>query len=188
MRLTGFGASEVPALLRLYPWKDATGPEDVIAEKLGDKPAFEGNARTRLGDRLEPFIAQWWAEDHGGGRIVTRNPDTLRHPEIPWLLATPDYLTPEGEPVQCKLVSTFSKKHWATEPAPWAWVQLQVELAVLGRPRGYLAAHIEGDDVLVRSYPVEFDPENFSDIVKALAPHWARVEAARAERAQRRAS
>lgn len=183
LRMSGVGSSEVPAICDIYPrtWKARSTPDSVFAEKLGG-PGFEGNARTRVGERLEPFVALWWSEDNK--RPTRRFGETVRHPKYPFALATPDYVTddPAEEIVECKVVSYFVGKHWNGEPAPWSYLQLIWQLGVTGKPRGHLAAHVQGGDELVRSYPVEFDPDLFANALSVVSRFWDRVLAARAER------
>lgn len=183
-RLNGVASSDIPAIADLLPatWKFRRGPEDAFREKLGLAPGFEGNARTRRGERLEPYIAQWWGEDQK--RAVRRNTVTAIHPRIPWAMATADYFTDDdaADLVECKLVSPWVAKSWAESPPGYCYAQVQWQMAVLGKPRAFVAAFLEGGDELVRSYPLDFDPEFFDGLLSVASRFWDRVLAARAER------
>jgi putative phage-type endonuclease len=179
-RRNGIGGSDIPAVANLYPttWKNRRGPEDVLAEKLGEVAPFEGNARTRRGDRMEPVIARFWSED--SGIAVTKNDETISHPVQPVFFATPDYLAADGSLVEVKYVGLFVGKSWVQGPPDYVLAQVQWTLGVTGRARAYVAAFIEGGDEVVRSFPVEFEPETFERLTFLATRFWQRVMEARA--------
>jgi putative phage-type endonuclease len=179
MRMNGVCSSDVPAMADLLPktWKDRRGPDDLLAEKLGEVAPWEGNARTRKGERMEPIIARIWAEDTG--REVTRNPLTIAHPVQPIFMATPDFFA-GPDLVEAKYVGFFAGKGWAEGPPDYVLAQVQWQLGVTGRARAYVAAFIEGGDEVVRSFPVEFEPETFERLTFLATRFWQRVMEARA--------
>lgn len=87
-RSQSLGGSEVAKACGLLPpdWERAT-PEDLAAEKLGNAPAFEGNEKTFWGNKLEPVVAQVYAEKTGHELHRLR---TIRSEEHPWASCTPD--------------------------------------------------------------------------------------------------
>jgi len=95
LRSEGIGASEAAAVLGLSPW--AT-PWDVFARKRGLVPPFEGNRATAYGNHLEPFVVRLYQEDRG--LEAMQLPVTMRHPEHPCIMATPDafVLNPDNPP------------------------------------------------------------------------------------------
>ena len=79
-RRLGIGGSDIAILLGLNPWKSE---QDLIMDKLDlipQKDQFQGNEATRAGNRLEPFVANWYAERHhvilmDGKRVVSPKND-----------------------------------------------------------------------------------------------------------------
>ncbi len=80
-------------------------PIDVYLEKrhamglpinIAPPAPFMGNERTAWGNILEPILADKYAEDTGMTLIEPKNElgenITFRHPDIPWLMGTPDRL------------------------------------------------------------------------------------------------
>jgi len=59
-RKNGLGASESAAALGYSQYQT---PLDIYLQKLGLAPAFEGNAATKRGNRLEPIVAQYFQDD-----------------------------------------------------------------------------------------------------------------------------
>jgi predicted phage-related endonuclease len=203
MRLTGIGSSDIAAVCDLYPktWKFRRTADDVIAQKLGDK-VWESKPKMRKGHRLEPFIAQWWGEDHG--RPVRANKDTIRHPTINFALATIDYFTDDepGLPLECKYVGLFPAKGWeeelskeekkrlrdAGEEVPlilpiYYQAQGQWQMGVSGHKRMFFAAMIEGRNDLITPFELAFDPVAFNDLVLKAGHVWQQIEMERARRA-----
>lgn len=83
IRRTGIGASEIAALIGASKWST---PIAIFESKLGIAPPLDSYAAD-LGNELEAPIARVWAKREG--RFIALV-DTLRHPERPFALATPD--------------------------------------------------------------------------------------------------
>jgi len=89
LRRNGIGASEIAAVMGISPWDS---PFSLYWRKvLGSE--VEPTDDMSTGTRLEPVIADWWADTHGtpSGLVVARA-GLYAHPERPWQLATPDRL------------------------------------------------------------------------------------------------
>lgn len=146
-RLTGIGASESAVVLGLSPyksifqlWAEKTDPDCV--------DSLEGNEPAEWGLRLESTIGQAFAEKTGR-QVEMWPPHSLaRHPEIPWLVATPDAVqVPEDRDhglLQIKTTSAFNTAEWADGPPLFYQVQCQHELAVTGFTWGTLVVLIGG--------------------------------------------
>lgn len=163
LRRTGIGASEVPALARVSPYGD--GPLDVWLRKKDLAAPIEENVAMESGHRLEPVIAQWYADDTGidPARLVLA--DTLRHPAVECALATPDRLLlgVDGKPVRNVQVKNVGGR------MGWRWtheddgvpddvrVQIEWEMAVVGVDETDVAVLIAGTDF--RVYRIKRDPE-----------------------------
>ncbi len=61
------GSSDAPAIMGVDPYRSAS---DVYLEKIGDAEGFEGNEHTDRGNRLEPVLLDWAAEQLGGVEIL----------------------------------------------------------------------------------------------------------------------
>src|SRR4051812_13439051 len=83
MRQHTLGASEIAAVCGLNPWKSA---HDVWLVKRG-LAEEAGNARTRMGLRVEAAVAEEYCETENA---QIAHFGTLVHPEDPWMSATPD--------------------------------------------------------------------------------------------------
>lgn len=129
-RRTFLGASDVPAVLGLSPWRTAL---DVWASKCGLIDDSGGSTlATSLGHELEDFIARKWSEEHPG-RTVAHRQMTVRHPDMPWLAASTDReVDPDGL-LECKLVGARVSQHWADGVPLYVLAQCQVQMAVTGR-------------------------------------------------------
>lgn len=73
-RLTGIGGSDALAALNLSPHSN---PYKLWLDKSGRLPPFEARGRMAWGNRLEPLVADWFAEVHGKTLGTT---GTWRHP------------------------------------------------------------------------------------------------------------
>lgn len=83
-RRRGLGASDLPSVVGCDPWRTEY---QLAAEKRGDLPSFEGNARTRWGHRMERIGIEVYQEVTGL-HVVTG--ETFGLPEYPHLWATLD--------------------------------------------------------------------------------------------------
>lgn len=168
IRKTGLGASEVAAVAGLDPYRSAL---DVFSEKLGYAPPFEGNRATRLGSRLQPVIAEEALVELGGGTLS--EPGTLRHPEEPWRLATPDYLLNGDTILEIKHTGYRSADAWGQgedEIPARVLAQVTWQMDVAGIHKGAVAALIGGSDL--RVYPVAYDPELAQSLVSVCRTFW----------------
>lgn len=168
-------ASEIGIIARLFPptWERSSWAY-LYDVKTGVVEPWPGDAKTKRGDLVAPLIAKTFTD--ATGIAVTRDETSRAHPEIPIIGATPDYVTPDGEPVELKNVGTFAAKKWNGKPPDYVLAQIQVQLAVLGKSRGYVAAWIEGSPNLVDVYPVEFNPTVWQSLVTLTREFWRFVE------------
>lgn len=137
MRLTGIGASEIPMVLGESPHG---GPIDLYLRKVGlDKP-FKSSPAQDLGNFLEDGLAQYYC--HLTGRTVELA-TTLRHPDHPWALATPDRWTlARTKILQIKIVGQWMDHNWSDHEAGYpAYVEAQVQWEMF-------VANVQSADVL----------------------------------------
>lgn len=177
-RALGLGGSDLAAILGMDRYK---APLAVWHDKLGTapedyKPAFVKRA-AEAGRRLEPVIAQWFADESGRTILPTRG--TLAHVDADWMRVNLDSEVIEPgdiEPtalLECKNRSAYQAAEWGEdadnvpdEPA----LQSLWGMAVTGYKVAYLAALVGGNDL--RWYRIERDEELLGHIVGHAAAWW----------------
>jgi putative phage-type endonuclease len=167
MRTTGIGASESPMLLGESPHG---GPIDLYLRKVGlseDAPSPE----QEMGNYLEEGVARYYA-DKTGSHLEPAT--TLRHPQYPWLLATPDrWVNGRRKLLQIKMVGSWMAHHWRdTEDGIPDYVRIQVtqEMDVAGVPICDVCAVLGGTKPAI--YQVEYDPELAEAIREVVRAFW----------------
>lgn len=167
IRSTGVGASEVAAVVGLIP-----GAIDVWARKVDDQPAAESESSTltEFGHRIEEVVADAWRDRHQAQGVRIYTPGTLRHPEHPWALASPDRVVAipgQGRPARKDWLSLLEIKtvffsgadfgEAGTDEVPERHlVQVAWQLAVTGLEEATLVALVNGD---YREFPIRRDLE-----------------------------
>lgn len=175
-RNSGLGASDVPAALGLSPWKS---PFQLWAEKTGlaEEPDLADNEFIEFGLRLEPVVAEAFADRTG--RDIKLFPPfyVCQHPEYAFLRCTPDAEERDGHDwgiLQIKTANEFKKADWEDEPPLPYQVQLQSELAVTGKKWGTLAVLIGGNKL--RWFDQEINQELIDVMIPRLRDFWEMVE------------
>lgn len=187
MRMTGIGASEIGTVAGLVPY---ARPIDVWLVKRGLREPFEGNQATRMGTALEPVIANIYAAEYlgPGERVVQPSeawPDavdgTLRHPDHPWVLASPDRAVMVGGKVvrlvEIKTAGPRTAYLWgdAHDAVPNGYrAQVEWQMAVTGVPVVDLVVLLAGEEV--RAYRIERDPELWEYLLSIGRDFWRRVQ------------
>ena len=178
IRRSGIGASEIGAIAGLSRW---ASPMDVWLRKTGRDTPRETTAMRR-GTQLEPVVLSIYADETG--ETVTApgalwpNGGTLRHPEHPIVLATPDgVVCRDGAPawlVEAKTARAHMGREWGpseTGAAPDVYVaQVTWQMACAGLPRADIAVLIGGDEF--RRYPVAYDAELFAMLLECAEQFW----------------
>lgn len=171
IRKEGVTGSEIAAVAGINPWNAAV---DVWNDKMGyakDDASFH----TERGTFLEEGLIRWL--EHRMGYEV-REVGTVVHPEIPFVIATPDGTAFEwGEggkqgkklaAVEIKSPSFRTADHWSNplikpDGIPYYYIpQVMWECAVLGVDRCDVAALIDED---LSVYTVPFNQELFNTLV-----------------------
>lgn len=172
LRRTGIGASDMPIVLGLRPgllalWGDKTGKAP--REKL------EGEWLD-WGHRLEPVIIEAFGDRTGWP--TRRSGQLLRHPNLPWALATLDgEVQVEGEwyPLEVKTTGVNRAGDWEDGPPENYRVQVHQQMLVTGAPRAYIACLIGGQRLVWAE--VERDETLVRKIIAAGDEFWRYVEA-----------
>lgn len=143
IRKQGIGSSDSAAVLGLDRYRSAL---DVYLDKKGLLPEQEGNRFTEWGTRLEPLVADWFAQETG--KKVRQRHAVLQHSQRPYVLANLDR-TVVGEPavLEIKTTSAYNRDEWEDEEIPLRVVtQIQHQLAVTGDAYSYWAVLVGGND------------------------------------------
>lgn len=174
-RSKGIGASECAAVLGLDRYR---GPVDVYNSKIGLSPEVEETPAMKWGKRLEPFVADAFAERHPEYTVTWPDEYTMIwHPELRFLFCTPDrWLEPTNgggtAGLQIKTVGTHAVRYWPDDNPPDAYlVQCIHEMMCHpGRDVWFLAALIGGQSE--REYRITRDLALEREIVQRLSAFW----------------
>lgn len=128
-RRSFIGASDVPAILGLSPWRT---PLDVWAEKVGLTDGGPSTLATQLGHELEDLIARLWSDRHPDADVQHAQ-QTQRHPDLSWLAASTDREVGTDGLLECKLVGGRQTDNWRDGVPLYVQAQCQTQLAVTGR-------------------------------------------------------
>lgn len=154
MRRTGITGTDVAALCGLSPYRT---PLDVWKSKVTGEEKDETDAMA-VGNALEPVILRKYQRRFGVTLLPSK---TLRHPQFPLIIATPDAIHPEGFPVEAKNTERF--EDWgpdSTDEVPEHYkVQSLWQQAILGAPHGDMMALFGRYDF--RWYRLQWDEEYF---------------------------
>lgn len=130
-RRSGVGASDAAAAVGLSRWRT---PLEVWADKvygIEDAP----NRAMLLGTLMEPVVATLFAMEMG--IALNPSPGLYRHPDIEWMLASPDAGMPDGRLAEFKTTTSRNEDYGdeGTDEIPIdALCQVQQQMAVTGAP------------------------------------------------------
>lgn len=158
MRRTGIGASEIAALAGLSKW---SSPIAIYEAKLGIGPDLDSYAAD-LGVEIEAPIARVWAKR---AKRFLSMVDTLRHPKLPFAVATPDravYASAEarGDGRRLKTIVSDAEKLLQVKSTNWRMRHLWGDEDTDSIPDEYLVqAHWEGSvaQQQIVDFAVDFD-------------------------------
>jgi len=176
-RRKGIGSSDAAAILGLDPWRS---PIMVYMDKLGLLPdQEEENDAIEAGIRLEPVVADWFAERTG--YRIERDLKIRRHKQFDFMIANLDrrivgVAGRKGQGVlEIKTTGEFNREEWEDHQAPFrALIQVQHQLAVTGFHWGVLCALVGGNKL--RWVEVQRDDDVINDyLIPAEAAFWERV-------------
>lgn len=164
-RSEGLGGSEIAAVLGLSPW---TSHYSLWLQKAGiiDDPT-KVTAPMEAGNRLEPVILDWWAEQHPEFDLM-RKPGTYRSTDRHWQIANPDglagkvtprSLAPDGIDVVVEAKFALYDYEWTDGVPPQYQCQTQWYMDVLGVDLAYVPVFI-GSTGEFREYVVR---ANYAD-------------------------
>lgn len=170
-RKDGVGGSDVAAVMGISPWKS---PLEVWLEKTGraEPPDLSGKESVEWGTRLEPLIADKFAEAHPELTVLRKN-CTMVSRARPWALANIDreLRGPEGRGVlEVKTAGLRSADSWVFGPPGHYLAQVQHYLSVTGWGYAWVAVLIGGQEY--REYRIERDEADIGAIDEAVDGFW----------------
>lgn len=176
-RDTFIGASEAAAALGLDPYKDRY---TLWLQKTGQALPDEENAFMRYGRRAEPFVRQWFAEEHPHLIVVDSEGRTWRHPDAPFIAATPDGFVKPGRlcddapliGLELKTADVRLADRWDDDaPLPYV-IQAYVQMMCTGVRTVTLACDLRPD---LHTYDVEWEQGLADFIYEGLTLFWGHV-------------
>lgn len=177
-RRGGIGASDMPAILGVSPFKT---PLDVYLEKTGQTTPEPPSLQQRIGLALESGVLRLYEEETG--REVVETQVQVTHKGMAFLRATLDATATDGRgtrPVEVKTVAGDRARELGeagTDELPGHWlVQVHHQMLVMGERCEVVdvAALLRGQDF--RVYTVERDPELIEMIVEEGLRFWANLK------------
>lgn len=171
-RMKGIGGSDAGSILGLNHWKSSV---TLWAEKTKriQPDDISGSMAVEAGTRLEPVVAQWFA-DETGKKVQRRG--TLRSISHPFMLANVDRWIPkEKVGLEIKTTNAFSAKEWDGDEIPSSYyAQCLHYMAVTGAPYWYIAVLIGGQDFRWKTIPR--NEEDIKLLMDEEAEFWKHVQ------------
>ncbi len=170
-RRLGIGGSDIAAICGLSKWRT---PMHVYLEKLGEAPEEVKSEAAEWGTRLEPLIAEKFAQEHPDWAILEKKV-MYCHPEHEWALANMDRLIicpKRGRGIlEIKTANEYLKQEWDNGNIPdYYYVQLQWYMYIMNLDFGYFATLIGGNKY--REFEVYRDEELIAQIVRLAEDFW----------------
>lgn len=144
-------ATEIAAVMGLSPWSNPY----VLWHKKSDLPVppFVVTPQVEWGNRLEPAVAQKFADEHP--EIELHETGTWRHHDREWQRATPDRLAVDR---LLEVKTSPTDEGWENGVPLHYHCQIQWQLDTLGLDLCHVAVLISGHDY--REYEVEYDADD----------------------------
>ncbi|MED1788641.1 YqaJ viral recombinase family protein [Brevibacillus laterosporus] len=166
-RRLGIGGSDVAAICQMSRYKS---PMAVYLEKLDEASPLEDNSKMKAGRKLEPLIADWFAEDTG--YKAWQQNAIFQHPEHDFMLANIDrWLPGQNAGLECKNTAEYCRNDWSGTQAPTEYIlQCNHYMAVTGADRWFIAVLIGGWDFQWRV--IERDDELIKNLITVEREFW----------------
>ena len=172
-RIKFVGASEVPAVVNQNPfktryqvWLEKAGL--VEPDDLSDKPAV------LIGQALETFIAERWAEKEGV-QVQPYNEHRV-HRDCPRYASSFDFVTADGELVECKAPGYRAWRAWGEQPSLPHELQLQAEMDCDQRERGWLVILPLGEGKDPIGFPYDARPDVQGRLLSEVENFWQSID------------
>lgn len=173
-RYTGIGSSESAAAAGMSTW--AT-PLHIYSRKrrlLQDKDA---NFRMRWGRHSEPFVVNEFSLATGLA-VKTAPFPLVRHPLLPWILATPDAQMIDESLLECKTTDPMNRKDYGeadTDEVPVEYIfQCQQQMEVVDVALCHLAVMIGNNPP--KTFKIHRNPHLIEMMLDAEKELWQRIQ------------
>lgn len=181
LRAGGIGGSEIAAVLGLSRW---TSPFQLWHRKRGNLPEQPMSSAMDWGNRLEPLVRDWFAEQHPEF-YVEATPGTYAHSERPWQRVNPDGLLAtwdaNGERQRDEYDALLEIKTsrfgdgFTREDIPLDYMcQVQWSLDVFGLDTAHVVVLIGGNDP--REYVIKANPGDQATLRAAAEKFWNSIQ------------
>jgi len=171
-RRSGVGASEVAILIGASGWGSILGLYYSKLEESDPDDNDDPEEYLQWGNLLQDAILGELAK-RAGVKIAAREPH-LRSTEHTWMLATPDAVTADGEPMECKNISYgYDQEDWDVGIPEKYFLQCQQQMAVTNAKRCLFGVLLWGSRMIWEWVPR--DEATIAKIVKAGSAFWKRV-------------
>lgn len=171
-RQKGIGASEAAAACGLSRWEL---PLEVWNRKVNGGETEENDAMW-LGTQMEPIVAAMFTRKTG--LPMKASPGLYQHPELPWMLASPDGFLEDGRGVELKTTTSRNGDlgEEGTDEVCTEWLlQGQQQIAVTGVPAVVFGVLIDGREF--KQFEVERHSALIDKMIDREAELWRHVEA-----------
>lgn len=173
-RRRGIGASDMPSVLGLSPYRTAL---DVYLDKIGERGDDEETEAMRIGKAAEPMLADLYEQRTGRTLAATQVP--LESSETPYLICTLDGITSDQRLVEFKTAGGLKGADVGEEgsdelPRDWL-VQAHHQMLVADAAVCDFAVLTGGFGFRFRVLTVERDPDWDEALHQAGADFWDRV-------------
>lgn len=177
-RRSGITATDVVAIVDAYEpgYRWARTAMHVWLDKRGKLPPDGGASHfAEAGHRLEPVIAEWWADDHG----TTVAPTGVWRRDG-WKVASPDRditTCPDGDGpcwLEVKNRNAYVAGQWSDDVPDDVLAQVSWQMAVTGRSHVHVAALIGGNTP--RWHRIDRDPQLEAYLTGEASRVWGHVQ------------
>jgi putative phage-type endonuclease len=172
LRNSGLGGSDAAIIAGISKWKS---PLKLWAEKTGalEPDDLSNNIRVKLGQMLEPVVADWFCEETGK---QVRRRGMMQSCDYPWMLASVDReVVGEKAGLEIKTAGVDQARKWLNDEVPDDYyVQCQWYMAVTGYDYWYIAVLIGGNDPKWKV--IERNQAEIDDLIRAGQQFWDLVQ------------
>lgn len=164
-RRKGIGGSDASTVADLNPYSSRYA---LWLDKTGREVDDRDNDAMEWGRRLEPVVADWFAEHKG---LTLYRAGLMASVERPWQVCSVDRLANDGGGVEIKTLSWRVAHEWDDGQIPdHAELQSQHCMAVTGRPHWWVVGLVDGRNPLVRR--VTRDEQLIHDLTEMERRFW----------------
>lgn len=179
LRAGGIGGSDIAAVLGLSRW---TSPFQLWHRKRGNLPEQPLSSAMDWGNRLEPLVRDWFAEQHPEFHVEA-TPGTYAHEDRPWQRVNPDGLlyppVEDGVPEPLALLEIKTSRFgdgFTRDDIPLDYMcQVQWSLDVFGLDVAHVVVLVGGNDP--REYVIKANPEDQATLRAAAEKFWNSIQA-----------